>query len=162
MKNIILIALVLILGSMVYFALSKTNQNNLEQIIGTKIESNGITMTLHKSPYCGCCGSYGEYMEDLGYEVIVKETEDMDKVKNDFGVPYELGSCHTTRIDGYVVEGHVPEEAIKKLLMEKPNIKGIGMSGMPSGSPGMPGTKEDFMVYEINNDGTKGNLFLKL
>jgi len=68
-----------------------------------------------------------------------------------------------TKIDGYVVEGHIPEEAVQKLLAEKPDIKGIGMAGMPSGSPGMPGPKtSDFVIYEITHEGTKGNIFITI
>ena len=66
-----------------------------------------------------------------------------------------MESCHTTVIGEYFVEGHVPVEAIEKLLAEKPDVAGIGMPGMPSGSPGMPGAKQgQFIIYSINKDGT--------
>jgi hypothetical protein len=87
----------------------------------------------------------------------------MSIIKKRFGEPEELGSCHTMEIDGYVVEGHIPKEAIQKLLTERPDIKGIGMAGMPMGSPGMPGRKAgDFVVYEITRDGTQGEVFATL
>ena len=129
---------------------------------GKPVSENMILATLYKSPYCGCCGEWGSYMESNEYKVATVLEEDMDKVKEKFQIPVELESCHTAEIDGYVVEGHIPNEAIEKLLKDRPDIKGIGMAGMPSGSPGMPGIKEDFLIYEINHDGTKGDLFMKL
>lgn len=146
---ILLIVLVLSVGWMV---------SNREKVI----TENKTLLTLYKSPYCSCCGEWGSYMKSNGYEVITVLEVDMDTVKEKFQVPDELGSCHTAEIDGYIVEGHVPNEAIEKLLEDRPNIKGIGMAGMPSGSPGMPGIKEDFLIYEINLDGTKGDLFIRL
>ena len=126
------------------------------------IAQNGVLVMLHKSPSCGCCGQYGNYLSQKGYTVEVQQTANMTSVKEDFGVPYELESCHTSEIGDYIVEGHVPEEAIDKLLTERPDIKGIGMAGMPSGSPGMPGPKETFEIYTITHKGTKGELFMTL
>jgi hypothetical protein len=126
------------------------------------VSENKILATIYKDPYCGCCGKWGSYMEDNGYETDTIVEDDMSKIKERFDVPQELQSCHTSEIEGYVVEGHIPNEAVEKLLEEKPDIKGIGMAGMPSGSPGMPGPKADFLIYEINHDGTKGDLFMKL
>lgn len=126
------------------------------------IAQNGVTVILHKSPSCGCCGQYGNYLSGKGYTVDVQQTSDMATVKENLRIPYELESCHTLEIDGYVVEGHVPEEAISKLLAERPDVKGIGMAGMPSGSPGMPGPKEPFEVYTITHEGAKGDLFIVL
>ena len=81
--------------------------------------------------------------------------ESLDSFKKEHEIPSELESCHTTIIGGYFVEGHIPLEAVEKLLKEKPDIKGIAMPGMPSGSPGMPGAKKgDFVVYKVNNDGS--------
>lgn len=128
----------------------------------TEVVEGAIPLTLYKSPYCGCCGGWGQYMSAHGYDVESVNMEDMSTVKSDYDIPSELESCHTSVVEGYVVEGHIPNEAIEKLLAERPDIKGIGMAGMPSGSPGMPGIKEDFMIYEINHDGTKGELFMKL
>jgi hypothetical protein len=126
-------------------------------------ETTGTVAKIYKSPSCGCCGVYATYMKREGYEVEIEDVEDLSAIKQRLGVPYELESCHTTEVGGYVVEGHIPEEAIQKLLSEKPDIKGIGMAGMPSGSPGMPGPKtSDFVIYEINNDGTRGDIFVIL
>lgn len=126
-------------------------------------EPKGILATIYKSPTCSCCGQYSAYMEGKGYDMRIELRQDMEKVKEEFGVPYELESCHTMEVGGYVVEGHIPEEAVQKLLAERPDIKGIGMPGMPSGSPGMPGPKnEPFVIYEINHDGTAGDVFMTI
>ena len=121
------------------------------------------TVVVHKSPTCGCCGVYASYLKRQGYDVEVHNTNDVEAKKQELGVPYELVSCHTSEVGGYVVEGHVPEEAVAKLLTEKPDIKGIGMAGMPAGSPGMGGSQaEPFVVYEILDDGSKGGVFMTL
>ena len=120
---------------------------------------------VHKSASCGCCGVYATYLKREGYDVDVHNTSDsgLSEKKRELGVPNELESCHTSEVGGYIVEGHVPEEAIAKLLAEKPDIKGIGMAGMPQGSPGMGGGKSGpFVIYEIENDGTQGGVFVTL
>ena len=116
-------------------------------------------MTVYKSSTCGCCGLYGQYYKSQGNEnmkVVTYETqEELDKLKDDLGVPIDLRSCHTTVIGKYFVEGHMPLEVIEKLLKEQPDIAGIALPGMPEGSPGMPGAKRgDFIVYAVNHDGT--------
>jgi hypothetical protein len=163
MKNNTLIALLVIavfviIGFMALGPnmLSPTNEGASEKV-------NGIVAKIYKSPACGCCEVYATYMKREGYEVEIEDVQDLSSVKQRLGIPYELESCHTTEVGGYVVEGHIPEEAIQKLLSEEPDIKGIGMAGMPSGSPGMPGPKiDDFVIYEINHDGTKGEIFVTL
>lgn len=121
---------------------------------------NGEKVTIHKSPTCGCCGVYASYLGKLGYEIEIHDTENLGEIKTSLKIPGELASCHTSEVAGYVVEGHIPEIAIQKLLSEKPDIKGIGLAGMPSGSSGMPGPKtEKFVIYEITHDGTQGEVF---
>lgn len=125
--------------------------------------AGGVAAVVYKSPTCGCCGQYVSYLERKDYDVAVEQTQEMDAVKDRFGIPYELESCHTMEVGGYVVEGHVPEEAVRKLLVERPDIAGIGMGGMPSGSPGMPGPKrEDFVIYEITHEGEVGEVFMTI
>ncbi len=98
---------------------------------------------VYKSPWCGCCEGYVEYLRKNGYNITVKNFENMDPIKKLAGVPAALEACHTMMIGGYVVEGHVPLESVTKLLTEKPHIRGIALPGMPEGVPGMPGTKPD-------------------
>ena len=110
---------------------------------------------LYKTPDCGCCEGYASYLREHGYKVTVKPSHDMPMVKKLAGVPEALEGCHTTMIDGYVIEGHVPVAPIDRLLSERPSIKGISLPGMPQGSPGMSGRKsEPFAVYEIGGDAT--------
>ncbi|MBM3582117.1 MAG: DUF411 domain-containing protein [Alphaproteobacteria bacterium] len=109
---------------------------------------------VYKDPNCGCCGDYAKVLESEGFRVRVKETTALDALRRMAGVPDKLASCHTITIGKYVVEGHVPVAAVKKLLAEKPDIRGIALPGMPQGSPGMTGVKEGpFVVYEIGSAG---------
>lgn len=124
---------------------------------------NGTAAIVYKSPTCGCCGVYASYMKKEGYDVDEKNIQDMSVIKQKFDIPYELESCHTTELGDYVVEGHIPKEAMVKLLEEQPDIKGIGMPGMPSGAPGMPGPKNgEFVIYEITHEGTRGDIFMTI
>lgn len=109
----------------------------------------GIPVTLYKSPSCGCCEEYVKYLRQNGFEVKAIDQGDMSGIKKRYGVT-RAASCHTALIGGYVVEGHVPVAAIRKLLKQKPAIPGISVPGMPQNSPGMgemkPGT---LTVYRI-------------
>ncbi len=119
---------------------------------------NGIdesTMTIFKSASCGCCGIYSKYIEGKNFDVDVKIVENIESIKNEYSIPAQMRSCHTGMIGGYIIEGHIPVEAINKLLLDKPDIRGIALPGMPAGSPGMSGTKAaPFVIYALNKDGT--------
>lgn len=126
-------------------------QNNMPE---TKTFSLGERVTVYKTLECGCCGVYTKYLEKKGVETEVINMTDLTSVKEEHGVPVELSSCHTSVVAGYVVEGHVPLEVIERLLAEKPDIKGIALPGMPSGTPGMPGPKtSEWVFYAIGHDG---------
>jgi hypothetical protein len=106
--------------------------------------------TLYKNPQCGCCEGYADYLRENGFEVTVQPTHDLPLLHRQHGVPESLVGCHTTLVDGYVVEGHVPIKALLRLLTERPEIKGISLPDMPAGSPGMGGEKAaPFTIYEI-------------
>jgi len=106
--------------------------------------------TVYKNPWCGCCESHVAYLRDHGYVLDIVHTEALDEIRADLGVPLALAGCHLIVIDGYIVEGHVPVSSIERLLSERPNIAGISLPGMPQGSPGMSGTKEEpFVILEI-------------
>jgi len=94
-------------------------------------------VTMHRSPTCGCCGAWAAYLRRAGFPVTIINETDLAPIKSRAGVPDPLQSCHTAFVDGYVVEGHVPVEAIEKMLSERPPIKGIAVPEMPTGSPGM-------------------------
>jgi hypothetical protein len=114
-------------------------------------------MVVHKSPTCGCCGLWVEHMQQAGFSVEVIETEDLAPVKERLGVPYGKGSCHTAEVDGYVIEGHVPAEDIRRLLAERPKARGLVLPGMPLGSPGMEtpdGRVQPYTVELVADDGS--------
>lgn len=116
------------------------------------------TIEVHHSPTCGCCKKWISHLESNGFIVIDHPAEDVQSVKQAVGLPPELGSCHTARIGGYVVEGHVPADDIRRLLRERPAIAGIAVPGMPVGSPGMEvGSRRDaFYVIAYDRDGNMG------
>lgn len=96
---------------------------------------------VYKSPYCGCCGKWVEHLRQAGFEVRTHEVNDVPAARQRLGMPDRLGSCHTAKVAGYVVEGHVPVADIQRLLKEKPKALGIAVPSMPPGSPGMESPK---------------------
>ncbi|MBI2558697.1 hypothetical protein HYW20_05215 [Candidatus Woesearchaeota archaeon] len=122
---------------------------------GKNANFKDVKITIFQDPSCGCCGLYSDYMKRNGFDVEVKLVSSLEGVKNEYSIPKNLLSCHTSLIGDYYVEGHVPVEAIEKLLKEKPDTKGISLPGMPSASPGMPGKKTGpFIIYSISKDGS--------
>jgi hypothetical protein len=119
----------------------------------TPSDATTLTATVYKSPTCGCCHEWEAYLRKHGYTVVSMPTDDMAAVKEEHGVPQAAWSCHTAIIDGYIVEGHVPIEAIEDLLAQRPSIDGIALPAMPAGSPGMPGVKaEPFEILAIDDE----------
>lgn len=113
-------------------------------------KADSMEVTMYKSPNCGCCVQHKAYLEENGFKVKVEMTEDMEAIKEKYNIPREMQSCHTIAMGDYFVEGHMPIEAIQKLMSEKPDIDGIALPGMPSGSPGMPGPKTGpFRIYQL-------------
>ena len=94
-------------------------------------------MTVRKDPNCGCCHLWAEAMRKAGFDVRLDVVEDLSPIKARLGVPGELEGCHTAEVDGYFLEGHVPLSSVRKLLAERPAVKGLAVPGMPSGSLGM-------------------------
>ncbi len=109
--------------------------------------------TVYRSPSCGCCEEWIAYLKSKGFDATVISTDDLGAVKAKMHVPVDMQACHTAVIGGYVIEGHVPVEAIAKLLAEKPHVMGIAVPGMPGGSPGMSGPAESFTVYAFGPAG---------
>lgn len=109
--------------------------------------------TLYKNPQCECCEGHAAHLRQNGYAVTVRATHDFALIKRMYGVPDSLVGCHTTVIGSYVVEGHVPAHVIDRLLAERPNIRGISLPGMPTGSPGMDGPKMGPLVTYVIADG---------
>lgn len=104
-------------------------------------------ITVHKDPNCGCCSLWVEHLRAAGFSVDTRDSADVARVKQQHGVPAELASCHTAIVGGYVIEGHVPALAIRRLLAERPDASGLAVPGMPVGSPGMEGgTPQAYVV----------------
>ena len=108
-----------------------------------------------KSPSCGCCGAWVDHMKAAGFAVNVTEVDDTAVARRKYGLPDRFGSCHTAVVAGYVVEGHVPANDVKKLLAMKPVAVGLAVPGMPVGSPGMEmGSRKDpYQVLLVAKDG---------
>lgn len=107
-------------------------------------------MDVYKDPLCGCCESWAAAMRQAGFSVSIHDESNMAAIKRRFAIPAELEACHTAVLDGYVVEGHVPVEAVRKILAERPDIAGIAVPGMPAGSTGMGDDPEaSYEVYVI-------------
>jgi len=107
-------------------------------------------MTVYKTPDCGCCSLWVDHVADAGFDVTANDVshQELNQLKEEAGLPFSLGSCHTAFVGDYVIEGHIPAEDIKRLLEEQPDILGIAVPGMPIGSPGMEmGERQD--PYEV-------------
>ena len=114
-------------------------------------------LVVTKTPTCGCCHRWVEHMQQAGFQVEVRDVDDLGSVKERVGVPYGKGSCHTAEIEGYFVEGHVPAGDVKRLLAERPDAKGLTVPGMPMGSPGMEtpdGRVQPYVVELVARDGS--------
>jgi hypothetical protein len=124
------------------------------------LAGDATTVTVFKTPWCGCCKVWTDAVEAAGYKVVIEDMEDLSGIKKQAGVPDEMQACHTAVIDGerkYVLEGHVPLEAVDKLMNERPDIHGIAVPGMPQGSLGMgydPGASYTVYALDGNKTGT--------
>ncbi len=107
---------------------------------------------------CSCCSEWAKYMQKKGFNVRTHNvtSTQLSRVKKEAGIAEKNASCHTAKIGGYVVEGHVPADDVKRLLAERPNALGLSVPGMPIGSPGMEqgDTKEPYEVLLLRKDGT--------
>lgn len=117
-------------------------------------------ITVYKSPDCGCCIDWAKHMEANGFSVKSINTQRINNIKADSGLTPALASCHTAFIDGYVIEGHVPADDVKRLLAEAPDTLGLSVPGMPIGSPGMEmGDRHDHYQVLMFNDRGQTRVF---
>ncbi len=107
------------------------------------------SVRVYRDPTCGCCGLWVEHLRKAGFVATVTEVEDMGAIKTKYGVPPRVGSCHTALVGNYVLEGHVPADDVRRLLKERPDIAGIGVPGMPIGSPGMEVAGMKPQAYDV-------------
>lgn len=145
----LLFTLSTVMGGLFYY--SKTSE------INTKPDQ----IVVYQSRTCGCCKKWVSHLEDNGFKVKSELLNDVTDIKLKMNLPLKLASCHTAVVNGYIVEGHVPASAVKKLLSEKPSVRGISVPGMPMGSPGMEGSyKEAYDVIAFGMDGNE-KVFMK-
>lgn len=123
---------------------------------GRLIAADDTVITVHKDPTCGCCTGWVRHLQRAGFTTNVIDTKELDPVKQRLGVPDDLAACHTAEASNYVVEGHVPASAVKRLLAERPSATGLAVPGMPVGSPGMEGGEpETYDVVLFGPDGRR-------
>lgn len=128
--------------------------------INTRTEVKGVSgglsaeVIMYKNPGCQCCSAWARNMEKAGFTVTEQPTDELSAIKADHNIPYTMGACHTALVGGYVVEGHVPADDVKRLLREQRDVRGLIVPGMPQGSPGMESPNpEPFKVYLLGKDG---------
>lgn len=114
---------------------------------GTGRSQSVPQVTVTKDPDCGCCNGWVAHLRRSGFAVTTNNSPDVPALKKQLGVPDDLASCHTAEVAGYVIEGHVPAPAIRRLLQQRPSARGLAVPGMPGGSPGMPA--EVHVEYEV-------------
>ena len=134
----------IVLTIFLIYPLSVLNADTVEEIIKER------NVEVFKTPSCGCCYGYVLFLEEEKFEVKQTDMESLLSIKKKHNIPLAMQSCHTTILGKYFIEGHVPIEAINKLLKEQPDIDGIALPGMPIGTPGMPGEKEEpYIIYQL-------------
>jgi hypothetical protein len=116
--------------------------------------------TLYRNPNCSCCLDYAKYLRENGFDVTVDSKQDLAAVRKQLHIAEKFEGCHVMTVGRYAVEGHVSADNVNNLLKEQPDIIGISIPGMPSGTPGMTGTKTGpLSVYEIRSDSAPSKVF---
>ena len=134
--------------SISFFLIFNFVTNKQDALTLTKADKYKIEV--FKTPSCGCCYGYVLFLEEEKFAVKQTDMRNLHSVKKKYNIPLEMQSCHTSILWKYFIDGHVPLEAINKLLKEQPDIDGIALPGMPIGTPGMPGDKEEhFIIYQL-------------
>ena len=147
LKKFVKPIIILLLSVSLFYSFNfiEDKKNALANIYNKK-----LSVEVFKTPSCGCCYGYVLFLEKEKFNVKQTDMRSLHSIKQKYNIPLEMQSCHTTIIGKYFIEGHVPLEAVNKLLKEQPDIDGIALPGMPIGTPGMPGKKEDpFVVYQL-------------
>ncbi len=114
---------------------------------------------VYKSATCGCCKEWVKHLEANGFTVKTQDVPNTSDYREKLGIPNEYGSCHTGRVNGYAIEGHVPASDIKRLLATKTKARGLAVPGMPMGSPGMEGARKDPYEVLLVQDGGKASVY---
>jgi len=147
-KNFFSRSVTLVVLSISFFLIFIFVTNKQDASAVTKV--NKYNVEVFKTASCGCCYGYVLFLEEEKFKVKQTDMRSLHLIKKKYNIPLEMQSCHTTILGKYFIEGHVPIEAINKLLKEQPDIDGIALPGMPTGTPGMPGEKEEpYVIYQL-------------
>ena len=147
LKNLTKFIILLILFVSLFFA---SNFVADKQKVLASTNNNKLNVEVFKTPSCGCCYGYVLFLEKEKFNVKQTDMRSLHSIKKKYNIPIEMQSCHTTIMGKYFIEGHVPLQAVNKLLKEQPDIDGIALPGMPIGTPGMPGEKEEpYVIYQL-------------
>jgi hypothetical protein len=155
-QKFLLVILSLIIASTLFWGYMFYNGNEAATSDDAFATSHVAKVTMYSSEGCQCCVKWAGHLEENGFTVETIKVNNLLELKAENGVPGELASCHTAFVEGYIVEGHVPAEDVKRLLEEKPDAAGITVPGMPIGSPGMEGSYvQNYDVILFDRDGKK-------
>ena len=158
-KNNFSRSVILVVSLISFFLIFSFVTNKQDALAVTK--DSKYNVEVFKTPSCGCCYGYVLFLEKEQFEVKQTDMRSLQTIKKKHNIPLEMQSCHTTILGKYFIEGHVPIEAINKLLKEQPEIDGIALPGMPVGTPGMPGEKEEpYVIYQLVNG--KSSVFMRI
>ena len=147
LKNLTKFIILLILSVSLFFAFNFVAD---KQKVLASTNNNKLNVEVFKTPSCGCCYGYVLFLEKEKFNVKQTDMRSLHSIKKKYNIPLEMQSCHTTIMGKYFIEGHVPLQAVNKLLKEQPDIDGIALPGMPIGTPGMPGEKEEpYVIYQL-------------
>jgi hypothetical protein len=141
-------------ASLVVLVAAAVSAALLLQSQGGQEAEEDVTLTVYRTDFCGCCRLYEDYLRSSGVELrtAVVGPEALERLRRELGIPSEMYSCHTSTLGPYLVEGHVPWEAIEKLVEERPMLDGIALPGMPPGPPGMGGAKTaPLQIYAVRD-----------
>ena len=147
LKKFVKSIIILLLSASLFYSFNfiEDKKNALANINDKK-----LSVEVFKTPSCGCCYGYVLFLEKEKFNVKQTDMRSLHSIKQKYNIPLEMQSCHTTIIGKYFIEGHVPLEAINKLLKDQPDIDGIALPGIPIGTRGMPGKKEEpFVGYQL-------------
>ena len=134
-------------------------QAMLPALAGVPLFARAVALPVidvYKSATCGCCKDWVKHLQSNGFTVRAQDVVNPSDFREKFGMPQELGSCHSGLVQGYALEGHVPASEVKRLLAERPKAKGLAVPAMPMGSPGMEGNRSDpYDVFLVHANGSK-------
>jgi hypothetical protein len=147
LRSLLTIAAILTIAAMAFLG------SNLPALAET------TSIEVWKSPTCQCCEKWVDHLKENGFAVKANDTDTsaLEAIKRSAGISEKLDACHTGKIGGYVIEGHVPASDVKRLIAEHPDAIGLTVPGMPAGSPGMEqadGTTQNYDVLLVKKDGT--------